>query len=212
MDQQQIAWQVRTAVLLTVTRKTGNCFVPVGISNRHIHLCQRDLDVLFGPGYQLTPIHPLTQPGQFAAKETVTVAGPKGKIEKMRVLGPLRPETQIEISVTDSFGLGVAPVIRMSGYLKDTPGAEVIGPAGRVRLSGGVIVAARHLHISGDEAAVYGLKDGDVIGLKSPGERELIFRNVLVRCGSSHELEVHLDTDEANAAHIKNGDMLEIVR
>ena len=212
MNQMELEWAIRAGVLLAVREKTGQLYVPVGISNRHVHLSSADLAALFGPGYQLTPIKPLTQPGQFASKETVTVVGPKGKIEKMRVLGPVRGQTQIEISITDSFALGVKPVIRMSGKLKDSPGAKIIGPAGEITIPEGVIVAARHLHISARQAEVYGLHDGDVVGLRVPGERALIFENVVVRGGDGHELEVHMDVDEANAAKLKNGNILEIIR
>ena len=212
MNQQELEWQVRTAVLLAVKEQTGQLYAPVGISNRHIHLSQDDLAALFGPGYQLTPIKPLSQPQQFASQETVTVVGPKGKIEKMRVLGPVRGQTQVEISITDSFALGIKPEIRMSGKLAGTPGATIIGPAGQVTISEGVIVAARHLHLSAKEAEAYGLEDGQVVGLRVPGERALVFENVVARCGDGHELEVHLDVDEANAAKLKNGDILEIIR
>ncbi|MCR4751613.1 MAG: phosphate propanoyltransferase [Eubacterium sp.] len=211
MDQQHLNWKIRTEALLVIKEQTGKLFVPIGVSNRHVHLCQEDLEALFGPGYQLTPIKPLSQPDQFASQETVTVVGPKGKIEKMRVLGPLRPQTQIEISITDSFALGIKPSIRMSGKLADTPGAKIIGPAGEVDVKEGVMVAARHMHISKREAEVYGLKDGQTVGLKVPGERALVFENVLVRSGDGHELEVHLDVDEANAAKLKNNDILEII-
>ena len=211
MDQQHLNWKIRTEALLVIKEQTGKLFVPIGVSNRHVHLSQEDLEALFGPGYQLTPIKPLSQPDQFASQETVTVVGPKGKIEKMRVLGPLRPQTQIEISITDSFALGIKPSIRMSGKLADTPGAKIIGPAGEVDVKEGVMVAARHMHISKREAEAYGLKDGQTVGLKVPGERALVFENVLVRSGDGHELEVHLDVDEANAAKLKNNDILEII-
>ena len=211
MDQQHLNWKIRMEALLVIKEQTGKLFVPIGVSNRHVHLCQEDLEALFGPGYQLTPIKPLSQPDQFASQETVTVVGPKGKIEKMRVLGPLRPQTQIEISITDSFALGIKPSIRMSGKLADTPGAKIIGPAGEVDVKEGVMVAARHMHISKREAEAYGLKDGQTVGLKVPGERALVFENVLVRSGDGHELEVHLDVDEANAAKLKNNDILEII-
>lgn len=211
MNQQELEWQVRTAVLLAVKEETGQMYAPVGISNRHVHLSKEDLSALFGPGYQLTPIKPLSQPEQFASKETVTVVGPKGRIEKMRVLGPVRGQTQIEISITDSFALGVKAAIRMSGKLADSPGAKIIGPAGEITVPEGVIVAARHLHMSADEAAAYGLRNGQIVGLRVPGERALVFENVVVRSGDGHELEVHLDVDEANAAKLKNGDILEII-
>ena len=211
MDQQHLEWLVRTAVLMAVRQETGTRYAPVGISNRHVHLSKEDLAALFGPGYQLTPIKPLSQPEQFASKETVTVIGPKGKIEKMRVLGPVRGQTQIEISITDSFTLGVTPSIRMSGKLADTPGAKIIGPAGEITVPEGVIVAARHLHMSARQAEIYGLRNGQTVGLRVPGERALVFEQVVVRCGDGHELEVHLDVDEANAAKLKNNDILEII-
>ena len=211
MDQQHLEWLVRTSVLMAVRQETGMRYAPVGISNRHVHLSEKDLAALFGPGYQLTPIKPLSQPEQFASKETVTVVGPKGKIEKMRVLGPVRGQTQIEISITDSFTLGVTPSIRMSGKLADTPGAKIIGPAGEITVNEGVIVAARHLHMSARQAEVYGLQNGQTVGLRVPGERALVFEHVVVRCGDGHELEVHLDVDEANAAKLKNNDILEII-
>ena len=211
MDQQHLNWKIRTEALLVIKEQTGKRFVPIGVSNRHVHLSKEDLEALFGPGYELTPIKPLSQPDQFASQETVTVVGPKGKIEKMRVLGPLRPQTQIEISITDSFALGIKPSIRMSGKLADTPGAKIIGPAGEVEVKEGVMVAARHMHISKSEAEAYGLKDGQMVGLRVPGERALVFENVLVRSGDGHELEVHLDVDEANAAKLKNNDILEII-
>ena len=207
-----LEWEVRTAVLIELKRQTGRSFVPVGISNHHLHLSQKDLEILFGKGYQLTPIKPLSQPEQFAAKETVTISGPKGKIDRLRVLGPVRPQTQIEISVTDCFALGIDPYLRMSGVLDGTPGCEIIGPAGSIKIPSGVIVAARHLHISQYESEVYDLKTGDVVSLRVPGQRALIFENVLVRSGDGHALEVHIDVDEANAAQLKNGDILEIVR
>lgn len=201
---------VRTAVLQAASQQSGQRYAPVGISNRHIHLSQSDLEILFGRGYALKPKSSLSQPGQFAAEETVALAGPKGKLEKVRVLGPVRPETQVEISITDSFALGVKPEVRMSGDLKGTPGIRVIGPAGSVDLLSGVMVAARHLHMSPGEAQAYGLKNGDSVSLRSTGGRGIVFENVIVRSGDGHELEVHLDVDEANAAQLKNGDLLEV--
>ena len=212
MDQQKLERLIRNEVLLAVRRQTGRSYVPVGVSNRHIHLSERDMEILFGKGNGLTELRALSQPGQFAAKETVTVVGPKGKIEKIRVLGPVRSRTQVEISVTDSFVLGIEPVVRLSGDLDNTPGAEIIGPAGRVTVPEGVIVAARHLHLSAAEAAEYGLRDKDVVALRSEGMRGVIFENVIVRSGHGHSLEAHIDTDEANAARLKNGGILEIVR
>lgn len=138
--------------------------VPVGISNRHIHLSQQDLETLFGPGYELTVRGPLSQTGQFAAEETVTIEGPKSSISNVRILGPTRKETQIEISRTDSFALGLKPPVRDSGLLDGSPGVTVIGPKGRVTLDKGVILAQRHIHMNEEDAARFGVKDKDGIG------------------------------------------------
>lgn len=212
MIRQELAWKVRAAVLLKVRADMGRSYVPAGVSNRHIHLSHEALETLFGRGYQLKQKSLLSQPGQFAAEETVTLQGPKGKLEKVRVLGPVRRETQVEISLTDTFVLGVKAEVRLSGNLEGTPGVRVVGPNGSLDLSTGVIVAARHLHISGEEAEVYGLKHGDVVSLRRSGPRGVTFENVLVRCGEGHELEAHLDVDEANAAQLKNGELLEVIR
>lgn len=186
--------------------------VPVGISNRHIHVTQSDLDVLFGKGHQLTVKKELSQPGQFAAEECVTIKGPKGSIEKVRILGPMRPETQIEISLTDSFKLGIQGVLRNSGDVAGTPGCEVIGPNGTLQCPQGVIVAARHLHLSPSEAAELGLKDKDIVSIRTQGPRAVVMSNVLVRSGEKHAKELHIDMDEANCAALKNGLMVEVLK
>lgn len=189
--------------------KAGN--IPCGVSNRHLHVSQADLETLFGKGYQLQVMKPLSQPDQFAAEETVLLAGPKGTLEKCRILGPVRPSTQVEISMTDSFKLGVKAFLKDSGNTKGTPGCVIIGPKGAVNLSEGVIVAARHIHASTKEAAQFGLKDMDRISLRTSGPKSLVFNNVLVRVSDKFALDFHIDTDEANAAGLKNGDMVEIV-
>jgi putative phosphotransacetylase len=153
----------------------------------------------------------LSQPGQFAAEECVIIAGPKGSIEKVRILGPVRPETQIEISMTDSYKLGVKGVVKNSGDISGTPGCVVIGPKGTVILDKGVIVAARHVHMSTSEASQMGLKDLDLVSLKTSGSRSVTFNNVLVRVSDKFALDFHIDTDEANGAGLRNGDMVEIV-
>lgn len=174
--------------------------VPIGISNRHVHLSQEHLEALFGRGYQLNFLKDLTQPGQFAAQETVTLKGPKGTMGKVRILGPVRKETQIEVSVTDCFTLGVKPVVRDSGQLDGTEGITIIGPVGEVTTDKGVIVASRHIHFHTDQAKKYGVKDGQKVKVCVPGLRPIIFDDVLIRAGDKYELEFHLDTDEANAA------------
>lgn len=174
--------------------------IPIGISNRHVHLRQEHLEALFGKGYQLNFLKDLTQPGQFAAKETVTLKGPKGTMEKVRILGPVRKETQVEVSVTDCFTLGVKPVVRDSGHLDGTEGITIIGPVGEVTTDKGLIVASRHIHFHTEQAKKYGVKDGQKVKVFVPGVRPIIYDDVLVRVGDTHELEFHLDTDEANAA------------
>ena len=211
MNQQELGQKIRAEVLEAVKEKTGKRYVPAAASNRHVHLCQKDIDTLFGEGYQLTPVKPLSQPNQFAGKETLTLVGPKGKIEKIRVLGPARKETQVEISITDSFKLGIKPEIRMSGDTAGTPGGTLVSERASVELAQRVMVSARHLHLSGQQAAAFGLRDGQTVSLRSQGQRAVVFENVLVRSGDAHEMEVHLDVDEANAAGLKNGDILEII-
>lgn len=202
---------VTERIVKTAYEQTGKRFVPAAASNRHIHVSPQDLETLFGKGYALKPERPLSQPGQYAAAETVTIAGPKGRIEQVRVLGPARGKTQVEILTTDAFRLGVSPVVRISGDIEGTPGATVIGPAGTVELSCGVIVAMRHVHISPEQAGWLELKNGDLVSIKKEGVRALVFDNVPVRCGEGHNLELHLDLEEANAGSIKNGELLEIV-
>ena len=181
--------------------------VVVGVSNRHIHLDRADMDILFGPGSELKPIKDLRQPGQYAAAETVTLSGPKGKIEKVRVLGPLRPQTQVEISIADGFTLGVKPQVRESGELDGTPGIEIIGPKGSVKKDEGVIVARRHVHMLPHEADAYGLEDKEVISVELDGPRGAVLNQVLVRVTNTSALEMHIDIEEANALGIKNGDL-----
>lgn len=173
--------------------------VPVGISNRHIHLSQADLDQLFGAGYQLTPMKELSQPGQFACKETVTICGPKGAIEKVRVLGPVRKETQIEIVAGDCFKLGVKAPAKLSGDLAGTPGITVVGPKGSVQTAQGLIVAQRHIHMAPADAQAYGVQDGQIVKIRVGGLRGGIYDNVAIRVTTSSKLECHLDTEEANA-------------
>jgi len=202
---------VTERIVKTAYEQTGKRFVPAAASNRHIHVSPQDLETLFGKGYALKPERALSQPGQFAASETVTIAGPKGRIDQVRVLGPARGKTQVEILTTDAFRLGVKPVVRISGDTEGTPGAVVIGPAGTVELQSGVIVAMRHVHISVEQAAWLGLQNGDIASIKKDGIRALVLENVPVRCGEGHNLELHLDMEEANAGSIKNGELLEIV-
>ena len=183
--------------------------IKLGISARHMHLKQEDLEVLFGKGHELTYMRPITQPGQFASEEFVTMVTEKGQI-KLRVLGPVRPYTQIELSLTDCRIVGLKPPFRKSGDLEGTPGCKLVGPKGEVTLDKGVIVAARHVHLYPETAEKYGLKENDIVEIVTKGERALVLQNVLVRSSVKDADEIHLDTDEANAGGLKEGDMLTI--
>ncbi|NLJ32115.1 MAG: phosphate propanoyltransferase [Clostridiales bacterium] len=172
----------------------------VETSARHIHLTQEDLETLFGKDVQLTPKKALSQVGQFACVEKVEVIGPKGSI-KMSILGPVRPETQVEISKTEARTLGIDAPIRMSSDLEGTPGCKVIGPKGEITLDKGVIVAKRHAHFTPEQAVEFGVTDGQNIQIKLDyNERALIFGDVIARVSKTAGLAVHIDTDEANAA------------
>ncbi|CAM2887542.1 phosphate propanoyltransferase [Paenibacillus sediminis] len=185
--------------------------VPVGVSARHIHLTEEHIEALFGPGYQLTPLKDLSQPGQYAANETVTVIGPRGQFDKVRILGPARPASQLEISRTDAFSIGLKPPVRESGNIEGTPGVTIKGPYGEVQLEEGVIIAARHIHFHTSDAAKWGIKDKQLLKVRVNGERGLVFENVIARVSDSFALDMHIDTDEANAAGLNNGDTAEIV-
>ncbi len=187
--------------------------VTVGISARHIHLSRADMDTLFGPGSELTFVKALTQPGQFSAEEQVTLVGPKREIKKVRVLGPLRPRTQIEISRTDAFTLGLKPPVRDSGDVAQSAPITIVGPKGKIDLPEGAIIAKRHIHMTPKDAQELGLKEKDIVSVRvAEGDRSLIFDQVLVRVNENFALDFHVDTDEANAAGIKNGQLVEILR
>ena len=174
--------------------------VKIGLSNKHLHLQKEHIEILFGKGHELTPTKPLVQPGQFACEEKVDIVGPKNTLKGIRVLGPARPETQVEVATTDARTLGIKAPVRESGKLEGTPGCKIVGPCGEVEIDHGVIVALRHVHLSPAQAEEAGVKDKDIVSIKIEGERGLVFNNVLVRSGDAHEREVHLDTDEGNAA------------
>jgi len=185
--------------------------VPVGVSGRHVHLTREHLNTLFGIGYKLTKMKDLVQPGQFAAKEMVSVVGPKGVLEKVRIIGPIRSYSQVELSRADSFKLGVSPPIRDSGEHEGSPGCTLIGPAGEVTLEKGVIISVRHIHLHSNDAKRFGLKDHDKVAVYVGGERSLIFQNVLVRVNPNFRLEFHVDTDEANACLLNNNDVVQVL-
>ncbi len=177
----------------------------VEVSAHHIHLKQEDVEALFGPGHQLTKHADLSQPGQYACKEQCAIVGPKGRIERVRVLGPTRKYSQVEIAMTEQFKLGVHPPIRESGDIADTPGCTLEGTAGSVQLERGVICAFRHIHMTPEDALGYGVRDKSIVRVRVAGDRELVFGDVLVRVDPSFALAMHIDTDEANAAHVQTG-------
>jgi len=185
--------------------------IPVGISNRHVHLSREDMDALFGYGSTLTRMKAVKQPGQYAAEETVTLRGPKGELTNVRVLGPLRSVTQVEISVADSFALGIKVPLRMSGDFQNSPGIEIIGPHGHVTKTRGVIVAWRHIHISPADAARHALHDGMEIDVCIAGQRGGILSHVVVRVSTDAMLEMHIDMEEANSVGLRNGDYVKRV-
>ena len=187
--------------------------IPVGISNRHIHLSREDLDTLFGAGYELTPIKDLSQPGQYACKEQLTIIGPSMRpIENVRVLGPIRKESQVEISVTDSFVLKVKPPVRESGSLQGSAPITIIGPKGIVTLTEGCIIANRHIHMSEEEGKAFGVKDNEYVDVELNGERRSLFYDVQIRVHKDFRLEMHIDTDDANAAGVGNGFKAKLIK
>lgn len=177
----------------------------VEVSAHHIHLTQEHVEALFGKGHQLTKHADLSQPGQYACKEQLTIVGPKGRIERVRVLGPTRKYTQIEIAMTEQFKLGVDPPIRESGDIADTPGCTLESPTGSVKVDRGVICALRHIHMTPENALRYGVRDKSVVRVRIASDRELVFGDVLVRVDPNFALAMHIDTDEANAANVRTG-------
>jgi len=190
----------------------NNNELPIALSNRHIHLKKEHIDVLFGLDHELTKMKDLSQPGQYAAMEKVDLEGKKGVIKGVRVLGPARNKTQVEISKTDSFALGIEAPVRDSGDLDGSAGIKIIGPKGEVVLEDGVIIAARHIHMHTEDAKRFGVIDKQVVSVKTKGKRAITFKNVLVRVNANYALEMHVDIDEGNAALVKNYDLVELVK
>ena len=187
--------------------------IPVGISNRHIHLSKEHVEVLFGAGYELTPFKDLSQPGQYACKEQLTIVGPSLRpIEKVRVLGPVRSASQVEISRTDAYTLKVSAPVRESGKIAGSAPITIIGPKGVVTLKEGCIIANRHIHMSIEEGEKFDVKDNEYVDIDAFGERKTRFFDVQVRVHKDFRLEMHLDTDDANAAGLKNGSKVSIVK
>jgi putative phosphotransacetylase len=196
-------------IIVDVIREVEDApFIVTGVSNRHVHLSRADLDILYGPGYELTPVKDL-QPGQYASNETVAVSGPKGKFPGVRILGPVRGLTQVEVSLSDTFTLGVPCPVNESGDLSGAGRVRIANPATGVSIERDcAIVARRHVHLTPETAGKYGLKDKQLVSLEyNTGGRRLVFGDVLLRVSEKYADEIHLDTDEANAGAIRNGDM-----
>lgn len=186
--------------------------IKMGISARHLHLSKEHLEILFGKGAELHEMKMLAQPGQYAAEERVELVGPKGSIKNLRVIGPLRPETQVELSCSDARSIGVQAPVRNSGDTKGSAAGKLIGPAGTLELKEGIIVAARHVHLSPETGAKYDVKDKDIVKLKFDGARALIFDNVLARVHETCADEIHIDTDEGNACLAVGDMMIEVIK
>lgn len=209
ITQEQLAAIVAEAVRAELQKRSRQ--VPVGISVRHIHLSRADVDRLFGRNYQLTPKKQLSQPGQYACEECLDVIGPKGELKKVRILGPERKATQIELAQTDCRNIGVTAPVRSSGHTAGTPGITLRGPLSEITVPEGVIIADRHLHMSEGEAAAFGLKDGDHVRIQVDGVKPGVLGNVLVRAGKGHSLDLHIDTDDGNAFLLRQGQLVTVL-
>lgn len=204
MDQQLIE-KIVGEVLGQLTKSEHtlpNDAIPIAVSARHVHLSQQHVEALFGEGYELTRKAELSQPNQFAANETVVIAGPRGSIERVRVLGPGRSFTQAEVSWTDAMKLGVRPPLRESGNIKESGSFTIIGPNGGLSLKEGLIIAQAHIHMAPQDATRFGVQNGEYVTVDVDGIRPIAFRNVKVRVSEQYRLEMHIDTDEANGGMI----------
>ncbi len=188
-----------------------SCMVEVEASGRHVHLCREDIDTLFGPGYQLTRVRELSQPGQYVCEERISLTGPKGTLKNVVILGPERKETQAEVSMTDCLALGIKAPVRLSGDIKGTPGAVFSYGDRQVVKDKGVIVAKRHMHITPEDAEKFQVKDGDALKIKVFGSRPLIFEDTIARVSPDFHTDVHIDYDEANACGFRKGTFCRIV-
>jgi putative phosphotransacetylase len=215
MDNNNVALITKLVLEAVEKQKTadeGGFLVPIGVSARHIHLTQEHVEALFGKGYQLTKKKELMG-GQFASNETVTIVGLKLRaIENVRILGPVRKRSQVEISATDAIRLGVKAPIRESGNVAGSAAIAVVGPKGAIYLNEGCIIAKRHIHMSPKDAMAAGVHDGDIVSVKADNERGTVFNHVQIRVDDSFTLEMHIDTDEANAAKIATGDTVKIMK
>lgn len=187
-------------------------YVPVGVTARHVHVTREHMDALFGRGVELTAFRPITQPGQYAAHEMVTVAGPKGKIENVRILGPFRKQTQMEASASDLRKLGIDAPIRESGKLAGSAGLTIVGPKGQITIPEGLIMMERHIHMTPQDIIRYGVTNGQKVMIRFGGRRGGILDNVFIRVRDDFLLDTHIDTDDASALGVSSGDMVEIIK
>lgn len=213
LDRTAIERIVREIVLTQAGGKSGAPKLVVSISARHLHLTDEHVETLFGPGHRLTPLKDLYQDGFYAAQETVMVVGPRRRmLPEVRVLGPTRPHSQVELAFTDGISLGIDLPVRPSGKIVGTPGCVLVGPQGVVELSEGVIRAERHVHMSREHAAYYGVKNGERMSLRIDSSCTTVYRDLLVRADATSKLEVHLDTDEGNAADLEHATKVELLK
>ncbi|MED3561951.1 phosphate propanoyltransferase [Bacillus xiapuensis] len=205
MNEQAIRTIVEEVIQQLVKKDSRPNTIPIAVSARHCHLSQDDLEMLFGKGYELSKKADLSQPGQFAANETVVIVGPRGSIEKVRILGPARSLTQVEVSKTDAVKLGLNPPVRESGNIASSASITLVGPKGSVFKNEGLIIAQAHIHMHPDDAAHFGVENGEYVRIRTDGERPVSFEKVLIRVSPRYKLEMHIDTDEANSGLITSG-------
>jgi len=205
MNEQSIRTVVEEVIQQLLKKDSIPNTIPMAVSARHCHLSQADLETLFGKGYELTKKADLSQPGQFAANETVVIVGPRGSIEKVRILGPARSLTQVEVSRTDAVKLGLNAPLRESGNIAGSAPITLVGPKGSIFKNEGLIVAQAHIHMNPEDAAYFGVENGEYVRIRTEGERPVSFEKVLIRVSQRYQLEMHIDTDEANAGFITSG-------
>lgn len=195
-----------------IERVKKEMFIEVEASGRHIHLCQEHIDILFGEGYKLNKLKDLSQPGQYASKERVTITGPKGSISNVIVLGPSRPNTQVEVSLTDALALGLKIPVKESGNINNTPGIAVSTEKATITLEQGVIIAKRHIHITPEDAEKFNVRDKEIVKVEVLGSRPLIFEDTVIRVSPNFRTYMHIDYDEANACGFTKGTLCRIVK
>lgn len=213
LDRATIEQIVREIVIQQAGASRGMPELVVSVSARHVHLTDEHVEILFGPGHTLTPMKPLYQDGFFAAEETVMIVGPRKRmLPAVRILGPTRPHSQVELAFTDGISMGIELPVRASGKIEGTPGCVLVGPQGVVDLSQGVIRAERHVHMNFEHAAHYGVKNGDRMSLRIQSGCGLVLEDLLVRADEASKLEVHLDTDEGNASDLDHATHVELIK